>query len=113
MRVLRSNVAPGMVLETGAMDRSGRMLIGAKTVLTGRLLDILDTAKIPLVYVTDISYEAHKTSPDLLPLSRKQEREINSRFRHVDLEGSFARALFDECLNHARECNVEDGGEVE
>ena len=107
MRVLRGKLAPGMILDSGAMDRHGRMLIGANTELTEHLLDVLETTRIPIVYVTDASYEEHKTCPDLSPLSREQERAIDSLFRHVDLEGLFARAVFDECLNHARECDVE------
>ncbi len=111
MRVLRTNLTPGMILEGGAMDRLGRMLIGADTKLTERLLEVLETARIPIVYVTDASYDQHKSCPDLPPISREQKREITGRFRHVDLEGLFARVVFDECLNHARECDAE-GAEV-
>lgn len=103
MRVLRSNLSAGMILEEGAMDRDGRMLVGAETVLTDRMLDVLETARIPIVYVTDASYEECKTCPDLPELSKEQEKELRDRFRHVDLEGEFARAVFDETLNHARE----------
>lgn len=107
MRVLRTNLTPGMILEAGAMDRIGRKLIGADTELTEHLLEVLQTARIPIVYVTDTSYDEHKSRPDLPPISRAQKREISGRFRHVDLKGSFARVVFDECLNHARECNAE------
>lgn len=107
MRVLRTNLIPGMILEGGAMDRLGRKLIGADTELTEHLLEVLQTARIPIVYVTDTSYDEHRCHPDLPPISRAQKREITGRFRHVDLDGPFARAVFDECLSHARECNAE------
>ncbi len=85
------------------MDREGRMLIGADKELTDRLIEILETARIPIVYVTDASYEACKTCPDLPVLTKEQEEEIRDRFRHVNLDGLFAKAVFDETLNHARE----------
>lgn len=108
MRVLRTNLSPGMILDASAMDRAGRMLISAKTELTDRLLEILETARIPIVYVTDDSFEEHNCAPKLPPLTKEQEREITGRFRHVNLDDDFARAVFDECLNHARKCNAQD-----
>lgn len=103
MRVLRAKLAPGMVLEAGAMDRDGRMLIAEGTALSGRMIDLLEIAKIPILYVTDESWRACKTCPDVPPLSEAAQRRLAERFRHVDLEGSFARAVFDECSYIARE----------
>ena len=33
-------------------------------------------------------------------------REINSRFRHVDLHGDFAQEVFGECVNQPRKHNA-------
>lgn len=106
MRVLRTNLTPGMTLERDAMDRTGRLLIGAETELTDRLVEVLKTAQIPVVYVTDKSFEEHDCVPDLPPLSREQQRDIDGRFRHVDLHGDFAREVFGECIIHSRERNA-------
>ena len=113
MRVLRTKLSPGMILEDGAMDRDGRMLMGSGTVLTDRMIGILETARIPIVYVTDASYEECKTCPDLPELTKEQEKEIRDRFRHVNLDGQLARAVFNETLNNAREAlmNPADDGQ--
>ncbi|MCP5044363.1 MAG: hypothetical protein GY944_25310 [bacterium] len=103
MRVLRARLAPGMILETGAMDRDGRMLIGADTVLTERMLEVLDNSQIPILYVTDESWEAHKTGPELPPLDEAKVRALTRRFEHTDLTVPFARAVFEECMSIARE----------
>lgn len=108
MRVLRTNLSPGMILDSDAMDRQGRMLISANTELTDRLLEVLETTLIPILHVTDDSFEEHNCAPELPPLTREQEREITGRFRHVNLDDDFARAVFEECLNHARECSATD-----
>lgn len=99
-----------MELESPAIDRDRRMLIGEGAVLTDRLIEVFETAEIPIFYVTDTSFEAHRTCRDLPTLSNQQEREINSRFLYVNLEGNLAGAVFDECVNHTRECMVEDIG---
>ena len=52
-------------------------------------------------------------APELPPLTREQEREITGRFRHVNLDDDFARAVFDECLNHASECSATDPKAIE
>ncbi len=103
MRVLRAKLAQGMILEAGAVDRDGRMLIGPETTLTDRLIQVIDNAQIPILYVTDESWETHKTCPELPPLPEAEEQRLHDRFTHVDLEGPFARAVFDECMNLARE----------
>ncbi|MDP6980029.1 MAG: hypothetical protein QF570_15735 [Myxococcota bacterium] len=101
--MLRTKLAPGMILEVGAVDRDGRMLIGPETVLTDRLIKVIDNAQIPILYVTDESWETHKTCPELPPLPEAQEENLRDRFMHVDLDGPFARAVYDECMNMARE----------
>ncbi len=59
MRVLRSKLAAGMVLESNAIDHDGRLLIGPNTELTDRLLGVLENARVPIVYVTDQSFAEH------------------------------------------------------
>lgn len=108
MRVLRTNLSPGMVLDANAIDRSGRMLIGVEAELNEHLLEVLETAQIPVLYVTDDSFKQHNRAPELPPLSREMSREITGRFRHVDLEQGFAREVFNECIHHARERMAED-----
>lgn len=103
MRVLRSKLSPGMVLETVAMDRDGRMLMGAETELNDRLIEVLENARIPIVHITDASFEAHNQFKEPEPLPKKEERRILERFRHVDLQGTFAKSLLEEVLNIARE----------
>ncbi len=103
MRVLRAKLAPGMILEAGAVDRDGRMLIGPDTALTDRLIAVIDNAQIPIVYVTDDSWEANKTCAEPPPLTPEQEAELEDHFMHVDLDGPLARAVYEECVNLARE----------
>jgi len=102
-----------MILETGAVDRDGRMLIGPGCELTRRLIRVIEITQIPILYVTDESWEANKTCPEPLPLSEAQEEAMRDHFLHVDLEGSFARAVFDECTNMLREETTSTGGEAE
>ncbi len=103
MRVLRSKLSEGMVLDSDAMDRSGRMLMSAGTEITAHLIDVLENARIPIVYVTDPSFEEHSTAKEPEPLSKQEERVIVGRFRHVDCEGTFAKALLEEVVHAARE----------
>ena len=105
MRVLRSKLLPGMVLETEAMDHDGRMLMGADTELNDRLITVLENARIPIAYITDSSFEEFNTYKEAEPLSKKEERQIRDRFRHVDLEGEFAKTLLEEVMHIARERN--------
>lgn len=110
MRVLRSKLSVGMELESPAVDRDRRMLIGEGAVLTDRLIEVLETAEIPILCVTETPFAAHRTCGDLPTLSKQQEQQIHSRFRHADLEGDFAGAVFGECINHIGESMAEDAG---
>lgn len=103
MRIIRDKLAPGMVLESGAIDRLGRMLIGPGIELTEKLIKVIDNAQMPILYVTDESWEANKTCSEPPALSPEDEERLQEHFMHVDLEGPFARAVYDECHNMARE----------
>ncbi len=106
MRVLIRKLTENMVLERDAVDRHGRLLIAAGATLTQRNLETLETSKVPVAYVEEKSYEQFRLHQEPDPLTKPEERSIRNRFRHTDLEGEFARALFEECIQRTREAKT-------
>ncbi len=96
-RINIEDVQPGMVLESDAKDRSGRVLLGAGNTLTEKHLKIFKTWGVTEADIKGIEKEevAARVISRLDPLRLKEvEAQTRERFRHSDMNHPFTSELF-------------------
>jgi hypothetical protein len=111
-RVPVDQLQVGMALSADVLDRSGRLLLPAQTVLTERHLRALRIWGVPELPVSTGPAEelpAEPVEPKLEPDELASlEAELKQRFRHTDLGHPFVAELFRQCL--ARRARAAAGG---
>ena len=96
-RINLEDVQPGMVLESDAKDRNGRVLLGAGNVLTEKHLKIFKMWGVTEADVKGIEKEevAARAVSGFDPLLLGEiEEQMRERFRHTDMKHAFNSELF-------------------
>lgn len=98
--IATENLSPGMALEKDVHDRSGRLLLGAGTELTGKHIHILHTWGVVEVAISGIEEDKNPCpldggiDPDTWAAA---EAEIKPLFRHNDPDHPAIKELMRIC----------------